>query len=137
MRTWCLKFFRKTKKATLKYYYDTSGRIVFVQFFEELRIPKSTFEINWPLSFWQISKSSHDKFSEKWSFLSTSKFLSNQIVCILHIEIMTRVISAVCSYYEKAVPCAHWLCRAKILDLRSLHVQFRINTWKIYCHILV
>ena len=27
--------------------YDTSSRIVFVCFLEELRIPKSPFEINW------------------------------------------------------------------------------------------
>ena len=37
--------FPKNKKR----YYDTSGRIVFVRFLEELRIPKSPFEIYWPL----------------------------------------------------------------------------------------
>ena len=32
-----------SKKAT---YYDTSGRLVFVRFLEESRIPKSPFDIN-------------------------------------------------------------------------------------------
>ena len=31
-------------------YYHTSGRLVFVRFSEELKTPKSPFEINWPLA---------------------------------------------------------------------------------------
>ena len=39
------------KKSTLLLYtnYDTSCRIVFVCFLEELKTPKTHFEINWPL----------------------------------------------------------------------------------------
>ena len=36
------------KKFDLQYY-DTSGRLVFIRFLEELKTPKSPFEINWPL----------------------------------------------------------------------------------------
>ena len=45
---WYLKFFLKTKEKIQPIYYGTSGRIVFVHFLEELRIPKSTCEINRP-----------------------------------------------------------------------------------------
>ena len=31
------------------YYYDTSGRLSFVRFLEEIDDPKKHFEINWPL----------------------------------------------------------------------------------------
>ena len=45
----CAEFFQKwTKKFNLQYY-DTSGRLVFVRFLEELKTPKIPFEINWPL----------------------------------------------------------------------------------------
>ena len=37
-----------TKKFNLQYY-DTSGWLVFIRFLEELKTPKSPFEINWPL----------------------------------------------------------------------------------------
>ena len=37
-----------TKKFDLQYY-DTSGRLVFVRSLEELKPPKSPYEINWPL----------------------------------------------------------------------------------------
>ena len=37
---------RKKEKIQPNSDYDTSGRNVFVHFLEELRIPKSTFEIN-------------------------------------------------------------------------------------------
>ena len=44
---------KRTKKFDLQYYdtmtYDTSGRLVFVCFLEELRTPKSPFEIRGPL----------------------------------------------------------------------------------------
>ena len=43
---WYLQFFRKTNELN---YYGTSSRIVFVRFLEELKTPKSPFEINWPL----------------------------------------------------------------------------------------
>ena len=36
-------------KNSNQQYYDSSDRIVFVCFLEELRIPKSPFEINWSL----------------------------------------------------------------------------------------
>ena len=36
---------KRTKKFDLQYY-DTSGRLVFVRFLEELKTPKSPFEIN-------------------------------------------------------------------------------------------
>jgi hypothetical protein len=36
---------KRTKKFNLEYY-DTSGRLVFVRFLEELKTPKSPFEIN-------------------------------------------------------------------------------------------
>ena len=39
---------KQTKKFDLQYY-DTSGRLVFVRFLEELKTPKSPFESNWPL----------------------------------------------------------------------------------------
>ena len=39
------------KKFDLTTVHDTSGRIVFVRFSEELRTPKRHFEINWPLRF--------------------------------------------------------------------------------------
>ena len=39
-----------SKKRTNDYYYDTSGRLVFVRFLEKLKIPKRHFEINWPLN---------------------------------------------------------------------------------------
>ena len=32
-------------------WYDSSGQIVFVRFLKELRVPKSPFEINWPLPY--------------------------------------------------------------------------------------
>ena len=34
------------KISTYSKYYDTSGRLVFVRFLEELKTPKSPFEIN-------------------------------------------------------------------------------------------
>ena len=43
------QFFQKTNKTIMLHYYDTSGRIVFVRFLEELKTPKRHFEINWPL----------------------------------------------------------------------------------------
>ena len=39
----------KTNKKFDLQYYDTSGWLVFVRFLEELKTPKSPFEINWPL----------------------------------------------------------------------------------------
>ena len=36
---------KRRKKIDLQYY-DTSGRLVFVRFLEELKTPKSPFEIN-------------------------------------------------------------------------------------------
>ena len=39
---------KRIKKFNLQYY-DTSGRLVFVRFLEELKTPKSPFENNWPL----------------------------------------------------------------------------------------
>ena len=39
---------KQTKKFDIQYY-DTSGRLVFVGYWEELKTPKSPFEINCPL----------------------------------------------------------------------------------------
>ena len=44
-----------------KQYYDTSVRLVFVRFLEELKIPKSLFENNWPLG------TSENKWVKSWS----------------------------------------------------------------------
>ena len=37
---------KRTKKFDLQYYDSTSSRLVFVRFLEELKTPKSPFEIN-------------------------------------------------------------------------------------------
>ena len=43
-------FLQKTnEQIPLMYYYDNSGRLVFVRFLEEIDDPKNRFEINWPL----------------------------------------------------------------------------------------
>ena len=42
-------FFQKTNERIQFYFYDTSGWLVFVCFLEELKTPKSPFEINWHL----------------------------------------------------------------------------------------
>ena len=44
MSIWCLQFFQKTNENS-----STWGWIFLFVFLEELRIPKSPFEINWPL----------------------------------------------------------------------------------------
>ena len=52
MSFWCLQFFKKNerKQFDLKYHTYVVVRLnFFVRFLEELRIPKSPFEINWPL----------------------------------------------------------------------------------------
>ena len=65
----------KTNEKIRLYYYNTSGRIVFIRFFflEELKTPKRHFEINWPLqedtmSIWKVSsmvfQSAHYKRQE-------------------------------------------------------------------------
>ena len=46
-----IDFLQKTNKRIRLYYYDTSGRLVFVHFLEEIDDPKKHFEINWPLSY--------------------------------------------------------------------------------------
>ena len=40
------RFFQKTNKRILHYYYETSSRLVFVPFLEELKTPKRHFNIN-------------------------------------------------------------------------------------------
>ena len=50
--------FNSSKKRMKKFdlqYYDTLARFVFVRFLEELKTPKSPFEINWPLALLKIS----------------------------------------------------------------------------------
>ena len=42
-------FLHKTNERIIPYYYETSGRLVFVRFLEEIDNPKNPFEINWPL----------------------------------------------------------------------------------------
>ena len=45
------RFFQKTNERIRLYYYDTSGRLVFVRFLEEIEDAKKIcFEINWPLT---------------------------------------------------------------------------------------
>ena len=44
-----IDFLQKTNERIRLYYYDTSGRLVFVRFLEEIDDPKNHFEINWPL----------------------------------------------------------------------------------------
>ena len=41
---------KKTKGQIQLYYYDTSGRLLFVCFLEEINEPKNSFEINWHLT---------------------------------------------------------------------------------------
>ena len=45
-----LQFFQKTNEKIQPNYYGTSSRIVFVRFLEELKTPRSPFEINLPLA---------------------------------------------------------------------------------------
>ena len=47
---WYPQFFQKTIEKIHPNYLDTSGRIVFVRFLEELKTPKRHFEINCPLA---------------------------------------------------------------------------------------
>ena len=42
-------FLHKTNERIIPYYYETSGRLVFVQFLEEIDNPRNHFEIIWPL----------------------------------------------------------------------------------------
>ena len=42
-------FLQKTNERIRLYYFDTSVRLVFVRFLEEIDDPKNHFEINWPL----------------------------------------------------------------------------------------
>ena len=49
MYFWYVQFFQKTNEKIQPNYYDTSSRIVFVRFLEELKTPKRHFEMNWPL----------------------------------------------------------------------------------------
>ena len=49
MSFWCFQFLQKTNEKIRPNYYDTSSRIVFVHFLEEVFRPKGHFEINWPL----------------------------------------------------------------------------------------
>ena len=46
---WVIDFLQKTNEQIRLYYYDTSGRLVFVRFLEEIDVPQKRFEINWPL----------------------------------------------------------------------------------------
>ena len=46
---WGLWFPPKKEGTNSTYYYDNSGRLVFVHFLEEIDDPKNRFEINWPL----------------------------------------------------------------------------------------
>ena len=50
-RTFCYpQFFQKTNAKIQLYYCDTSGRIVYIHFLEELKTPKRHFKIDWPFS---------------------------------------------------------------------------------------
>jgi hypothetical protein len=40
---WVIEFLQKTNKRIQLYYYDTSGRLVFVLFLEEIDDPKKPF----------------------------------------------------------------------------------------------
>ena len=54
------QFFQISNARIRLYYNDTSGRIVFVRFLEELKTTNRLFEINWPLNSdrknWKTSK---------------------------------------------------------------------------------
>ena len=52
MSFWCLQFFQKKNKNNSTWGIIVVGSNFFIRFLEELRIPKSPFEINWPL--WSI-----------------------------------------------------------------------------------
>ena len=47
---WYPEFFQKKRMKKINHYNDTSVRLVFVRFLEELKTPKSPFEIKWPLN---------------------------------------------------------------------------------------
>ena len=47
---WYPQFFQKTNKKIQLNYYDTSGRIVFVCFLEELKTQKKTLQTSGPLA---------------------------------------------------------------------------------------
>ena len=46
---WGHRFPPKNERTNSTYYYDNSGRLVFVRFLEEIDDPKNRFEIKWPL----------------------------------------------------------------------------------------
>ena len=46
---WYPQFFQKTNKKIWLNYYDTSGRLAFVRFLEEIDVPRNHFKIIWPL----------------------------------------------------------------------------------------
>ena len=47
---WCHQFLPKTERKQVDLRYHSSKSNFFVRFLGELRIPKSPFEINWPLA---------------------------------------------------------------------------------------
>ena len=64
---------KRIKKFNLQYY-DTSGRLVFVSFLEELETSKSSFKINWPLPSTRIFRLlMKEKFDAYLLFTVTSR----------------------------------------------------------------
>ena len=74
-----------TKKFDLQYY-DTSGRLIFFRFLEQLKTLKSPLKINWPLvrflkvNFLQKSKECLIKWTE---ILSASLLIINKIMRVI------------------------------------------------------
>ena len=81
--SWNPPFFQKLNKKNRPNYYGNSGRIVFVCFFEELKILKRHFEINWPLvkTFEFLAQSSVLTKAKQ-----ISKFLTNKEINIRELK---------------------------------------------------
>ena len=62
----------KNEKIRLNYYYDTSGRLVFIRFSKNMKTPKRHFEIKWPL----LSK----HFCEFWETYTFNAWTEIQIL---------------------------------------------------------
>ena len=85
----------KNEQESTNQHYDTSGWLAFVHFLEELKVPKSPFEINWPLGmqlimFNLIISSDFSWFKDYARLLTSSFTVIAQILnkCVPHIDFL-------------------------------------------------
>ena len=102
-----------SKKSTKNQpnYHDTSGRIVFVHFLEELKTPKRHFEIDWPLP-------GPDLCTDQLYDVLTQKTQIN-LVCTFAILRPIDIFSRLCK--GKRFGTFLWRCKIFRIKFSSLH----------------